>query len=110
MPTMRLAHVPPGPLVPAFWFGLAAVVLAVLAVTLLGCTPEDRQRIRSAAQELKVQDAAQFACLTAHAFDGQIPEVEALTRFCQGDELKWWAAEADRIREHVIEQRGGAGN
>lgn len=84
-----------------------AVTIVALVCALVGCSPEDRQRIRSAAQELKVKDAAQFACVTAHAFDGQWEEVEIVTRFCQGDELKWWAEEADRIRAHVVEQRGG---
>lgn len=79
----------------------------ILTLALLACSPDDRQRIRSAAAELRVQDAAQFACITAHAFDGQFPEAEALARFCQGDELEWWAAEADRIREHVTRQRNG---
>jgi hypothetical protein len=92
----------------SFWSGLlgiAAILACLWAFT--GCSPEDRQKIRSAAQELKVQDAPQFACVTAHAFDGQWDELEVMRRFCQGEELKWWAAEADRIREHVVEQRGG---
>lgn len=80
----------------------------ILALSLFACSPDDRQRIRTAAAELRVQDAAQFACVTAHVWDGQLPdEAEVVKRFCQGDELRWWAEEADRIKEHVMAQRGG---
>ena len=80
----------------------------LLALLILGCSPADQQRIRSAAAELRVKDAAQFACVASHAFDGQWPnEAEIVQRFCQGPELEWWASEADRIREHVLKQRGG---
>jgi hypothetical protein len=48
------------------------------------------------------------ACLLAHSFDGQVPELEVMQRWCSKREyLEPWLEEAERIRELVNAQRGG---
>lgn len=101
--------IPPGPLVPAFVFGLAALGFACfLALCLSGCSPENAKKVRAALEAVDAKTIPQRLCVAAHAVDGQWEDAEVIARFCRGPELAWWTEEASRIYEHVQAQRGGA--
>jgi hypothetical protein len=105
---VKSGPIPPGPLVPTAWF-FGAFVLAFVAVLLFsGCSPEDRQRLRSVASEVGAKDAGMAACALAHGFDGQIPEAEAVTRWCsKATFAEPWAELAMQAKAIVDAQRAG---
>jgi hypothetical protein len=92
-----------------FWIGLLGVLaICGAALALSGCSPADRQRIRDAAQETGARDAATAACALAHGFDGQIPEAEAVVRWCSKAEYaKPWIELTEQAAALVDAQRAG---
>jgi hypothetical protein len=101
--------IPPGPLVPTAWLLLAWIMGGLaLAWALSGCSPEDRQRLRLVASEVGAKDAGMAACALAHGFDGQIPEAEAVTRWCSKAAFaEPWAELAMQAKAIVDAQRAG---
>jgi hypothetical protein len=92
-----------------FWLGLAGcLAICAAALWLSSCSPEDRQRLRSVASEVGAKDAGMAACALAHGFDGQIPEAEAVTRWCSKAAFaEPWAELAEQAKAIVDAQRAG---
>jgi hypothetical protein len=87
---------------------LGWLVAFVATLSLLGCSTEDRQRIRSAAEEVGAASLASTLCAAAHGYDGQVPEAEAVLRWCSNPaNLAPWETQARAIVALVNAQRAG---
>lgn len=98
----------PGVLRVVALIALGWLVAFIATLSLLGCTPDDRQRIRSAAEEVGAASLASTLCAAAHGYDGAIPEAEAVLRWCSNPaNLAPWEKQARAIVALVNAQRAG---